>query len=60
MGAGAGTLCFPSVREKITVFSSNWFESGEGFLLTVGVLLLTVELLCLQSVEALFRHTFPL
>ena len=33
---------------------------GEVVLLTVGVLLLTVELLCLQSFEVLLRRTFPL
>ena len=31
----------------------------EAFLLTVGAFLLTVELLCLQSVELLLRHSFP-
>ena len=35
-------------------------KKGEAFLLTVGVFLLTVELLSLQSVEVLLRHTFPL
>ena len=36
-------------------------KKGEAFLLTVGgVLLLTVKLLCLQSLEALIRRTFPL
>ena len=33
---------------------------GEAFLLTVGALLLTVKLLCLQSLNALIRRTFPL
>ena len=33
---------------------------GGAFLLTVQAFLLTVELLCLQSVEVLLRHTFPL
>ena len=33
---------------------------GEVFLLTALAFLLTVELLCLQSVEALLRHTFTL
>ena len=33
---------------------------GEAFLLTVGAFLITVELLCLQSVEVLLRHTFTL
>ena len=30
------------------------------FLPTVGAFLLTVELLCLQPVDVLLRHTFPL
>ena len=50
----------------------KWFEArcqdvsdmyrgwGEVFLLRVGALLLTVKLLCLQSLEALNRRTFPL
>ena len=33
---------------------------GEAFLLTVEALLLTVKLLCLQSLKALIRCTFPL
>ena len=33
---------------------------GEAFLLTVGAFLLTVKLLCLQSLKALIRGTFPL
>ena len=33
---------------------------GEVFLLTVGAFLLTVKLLCLQSLKALIRRTFPL
>ena len=33
---------------------------GEAFLLTVGAFLLTVKLLCSQSLKALFRCTFPL
>ena len=32
---------------------------GEAFLLTVGACLLTVKLLCLQSLKALIRRTFP-
>ena len=35
-------------------------ERGEAFLLTVGAFLLTVKLLCLQSLKALLRRTFPL
>ena len=32
--------------------------SGEAFLLTVGAFLLTVKLLCLQSLKTLIRRTF--
>ena len=35
-------------------------RKGEAFLLAVGAFLLTVELLCLQFVDVLLRHTFPL
>ena len=35
-------------------------KTGEAFLLTVGAFLLTVKLLCLQSLKALIRRTFPL
>ena len=35
-------------------------KRGEVFLLTGGALLLTVKLLCLQSLKALIRRTFPL
>ena len=35
-------------------------KKGEAFLLTVGAFLLAVELLCLQSLKALIRRTFPL
>ena len=33
---------------------------GEAFLVTVGAFVLTVKLLCLQSLKALIRCTFPL
>ena len=36
------------------------FSAGKAFLLTVGAFLLTVELLCLQSLKALIRRSFPL
>ena len=39
------------------------FESlrmGEAFLLRVGAFLLTVKLLCLQSLKARLRRTLPL
>ena len=35
-------------------------KRGEAFLLTVGAFLLAVKLLCLQSLKALIRSTFPL
>ena len=35
-------------------------NGGSFFLLTVGASLLTVKLLCLQSLKALIRRTFPL
>ena len=35
-------------------------ERGKRFWLTVGAFLLTVKLLCLQSLKALIRRTFPL
>ena len=37
----------------------NW-GGGKLLLLTVGASLLTVKLLCLQSLKALIRRTFPL
>ena len=43
---------FPNHRDPKTM--------GEAFLLTVGASLLTVELLCLQSLKALIRCTFLL
>ena len=36
------------------------FLKGGAFLLTAHAFLLRVELLCLQSAEVRFRHTFPL
>ena len=35
-------------------------QKREAFLLTVGAFLFTVKLLCLQSLKALIRCTFPL
>ena len=35
-------------------------KRGEAFLLTVGAFLLTVKLLCLQSLKVLIRCTFSL
>ena len=39
---------------------SSLMSKGEVFLLTVGVFLLTVKILCLQSFKALLRRSFPL
>ena len=36
------------------------FRGGGLFLLTGGAFLLTVKLLCLQSLKALIRRTYPL
>ena len=36
------------------------FRRGEAFYLQLEFFLLTVELLCLQSIEVVFRHKFPL
>ena len=44
------------VQEKVRAH----FSAGEAFLLIVGAFLLTVKLLCLQSLKALIRRTFPL
>ena len=41
-------------------FQRGVFLRGEAFLLTVRAFLLTVKLLCLQSLKALIRRTFPL
>ena len=43
-----------------SLFVKMCFFNGEAHLLTVGAFLLTVELLCLQSLKALIRRTFPL
>ena len=37
-----------------------WGGGGEFFYLQLELFLLAVELFCLQSVEVLFRHAFPL
>ena len=43
------------------LFSMPEFDTGEVCLLTVGASLLTIKkLLCLQSLMALIRRTFPL
>ena len=49
-------LAFPDVRPSL----DHGFSRGEAFLLTVGAFLLTAKLLCLQSLKALIRRTFPL
>ena len=46
----------------VPCFSVNANErkkKGKFLLLTVGAILLTVELLCLQSIKVPLRHTFP-
>ena len=57
---------WPTCRANVT-YSIRFRERqktqksrGEAFLLTVGAFLLTVKLLCLQSVKALIRRIFPL
>ena len=51
----------PRVTPSDPKVTQKWLESRrEAFLLTVGAFLLTVKLLCLQSLEALVRRTFPL
>ena len=40
-------------------YMKEWWR-GKFFLLTVGAFLLTVKLLCFQSLKALVRSTFPL
>ena len=43
------------------VGDNQWQKrTGQASLLTIGACLLTVELLCLQSVEVLMKRTFPL
>ena len=49
----------PSGTLRITLHSGQK-RLGEAFLLTVGAFLLTVKLLCLQSLKALIRSTSPL
>ena len=56
----------PKKAQKAIHSSQNWpwkiAENylGDASLLTVGAFLLTVKLLCLQSLKALIRRTFPL
>ena len=45
---------------KLSKINHNSLNSDTALLLTVRALLLTVELLCSQSVEVLIRRTFPL
>ena len=61
--------CRPKVRGRFAFFfplpEILQFKGGEAFLLTVGAFLLTVKLLCSQSLssqslKALLRCTFPL
>ena len=50
----------PKTRFCCQLLVRDSLKKGEAFLLTARAFLLTVELLCLQSVEVLLRHTFPL
>ena len=50
-------LTYEMFRQLIFVMECN---GGEAFLLTARAFVLTVELLCLQSVEVLLRHTFSI
>ena len=49
-----------SVEENPPEKTPPKMKRGKLFLLTVGAFLLTVKLLCLQSLKALIRRTFPL
>ena len=48
---------FDSLSDLLRIID---FFSGEAFLPTVEAFLLTVEVLCLQSMKVLIRRTFPL
>ena len=47
-------------KNFVRIFVPYSKKKREAFLLTDGAFLLTVELLCLQSIEVLLRHAFPL
>ena len=49
---------FPSFLPPLSLYLH--IGLGGAFLLTFGAFLLTVKLLCLQSLKALIRCTFPL
>ena len=51
--------CKREPNANASFLGSEDFFQGEAFLLTVGAFLLTVKLLCLQSLKALIKHTFP-
>ena len=66
---GPGGLCIINTSQKYSLEMGGLgaavegfpkFQRGEAFLLTVGAFLLTVKLLCLQSLKALIRLSFPL
>ena len=54
--ASSASLTCPSRRYLLTKHMTDK-KRGEAFLVTVGVFLLTVELLCLQSNQVLIRGT---
>ena len=49
-----------TIRNVSEKFPAPPLLLGEVLLLAVGAFLLTVELLCLQSLKALLRRTLPL
>ena len=49
-----------SKRGHMHICAMPHIATGEACLLAAGAFLPTVELLCLQSIEVLLRHTFPL
>ena len=54
------TMSLPMVFQGLGGGGVHKIWWGKPFLLTVGAFLLTVKLLCLQSLKALIRRTFPL
>ena len=53
-------LCLAFAGGGVFESASDKYQGGKLFLLTAGAFLLTVKLLCLQSLKALTRRTFPL
>ena len=53
-------LLLASSRSLDREFWCFFLSPGEVMMLAVGAFLLTVKLLCLQSLKTLIRRTFPL